>query len=387
MTDYGWEYVWHCHLLGHEENDMMRPIAFQPGTVNTYVIPRAPTNVNATLGAGQVTVTFNAATVAAGGTAVTGYTVKSNPGGLVDSNAGSPSLSHIITLPVNNGVHYTFTVTATNSAGPGLPSNPSNEIITPSSLGHLAGVFTNGTWYLDVDGNGAWNGTPTDKTFANFGVGLPNAIPVAGDWDGTGVRRIGVFTNGTWYLDMNGNGAWDGPVTDKTFPDFGKGLPNVMPVVGDWTGTGVTRIGVYTNGTWYLDINGNGAWDGPVTDKTFPQFGLPGWIPVVGNWPGSTGLGDKIGVYANGTWYFDMNGNGAWDGPVTDKTFPQFGLPGWIPVVGDWDNTGVVRIGVFTNGTWYLDIDGNGAWNPGTDTAVTNFGVGLPNVKPIVGPW
>jgi hypothetical protein len=25
---FGWEYVWHCHLLGHEENDMMRPISF-----------------------------------------------------------------------------------------------------------------------------------------------------------------------------------------------------------------------------------------------------------------------------------------------------------------------------------------------------------------------
>ena len=25
MTNFGWEYVWHCHLLGHEENDMMRP--------------------------------------------------------------------------------------------------------------------------------------------------------------------------------------------------------------------------------------------------------------------------------------------------------------------------------------------------------------------------
>jgi hypothetical protein len=24
----GWEYVWHCHLLGHEENDMMRPVDF-----------------------------------------------------------------------------------------------------------------------------------------------------------------------------------------------------------------------------------------------------------------------------------------------------------------------------------------------------------------------
>ena len=27
--NFGWEYVWHCHILGHEENDMMRPIVFQ----------------------------------------------------------------------------------------------------------------------------------------------------------------------------------------------------------------------------------------------------------------------------------------------------------------------------------------------------------------------
>jgi hypothetical protein len=35
----GWEYVWHCHLLGHEENDMMRDIVFQ-------VPPETPTNVS-----------------------------------------------------------------------------------------------------------------------------------------------------------------------------------------------------------------------------------------------------------------------------------------------------------------------------------------------------
>jgi FtsP/CotA-like multicopper oxidase with cupredoxin domain len=29
ITNFGWEYVWHCHLLGHEENDMMRPMIFQ----------------------------------------------------------------------------------------------------------------------------------------------------------------------------------------------------------------------------------------------------------------------------------------------------------------------------------------------------------------------
>jgi len=29
MFNFGWEYVWHCHLLGHEENDMMRPLVLQ----------------------------------------------------------------------------------------------------------------------------------------------------------------------------------------------------------------------------------------------------------------------------------------------------------------------------------------------------------------------
>jgi len=38
--NYGWEYVWHCHILGHEENDMMRPIIFQ-------VAPPAPSNLAA----------------------------------------------------------------------------------------------------------------------------------------------------------------------------------------------------------------------------------------------------------------------------------------------------------------------------------------------------
>ena len=38
--NFGWEYVWHCHLLGHEENDMMRPIVF-------LAAPAAPSNLTA----------------------------------------------------------------------------------------------------------------------------------------------------------------------------------------------------------------------------------------------------------------------------------------------------------------------------------------------------
>lgn len=43
LVNYGWEYVWHCHLLGHEENIMMRPMVIA-------VAPREPINVIATPG-------------------------------------------------------------------------------------------------------------------------------------------------------------------------------------------------------------------------------------------------------------------------------------------------------------------------------------------------
>ena len=43
-ANFGWEYVWHCHILGHEENDFMRPFIFR----YTAVVPDAPTNPGTT---------------------------------------------------------------------------------------------------------------------------------------------------------------------------------------------------------------------------------------------------------------------------------------------------------------------------------------------------
>ena len=55
LINYGWEYVFHCHLLGHEENDMMRPMLFG-------IAPITPTIGQATAstvkGKPVVTVTF-----------------------------------------------------------------------------------------------------------------------------------------------------------------------------------------------------------------------------------------------------------------------------------------------------------------------------------------
>ena len=41
LVNYGWEYVFHCHILAHEEMDMMHSMLFG-------VPPKAPTNLTVT---------------------------------------------------------------------------------------------------------------------------------------------------------------------------------------------------------------------------------------------------------------------------------------------------------------------------------------------------
>jgi len=245
--------------------------------------------------------------------------------------------------------------------------------IAPAKIG----VYSNGLWYLDADGSGAWNGTPTDRQ--PF-LGFAGANPVAGDWNGNGTIKIGVYDNKeTWYLDLNNNGIWDGSFTDRqlTF-----GFAGATPVTGDWNGTGTTKIGVYANGTWYLDLNGNGSWDGANTDRLV-TFGFAGAVPVTGDWDGD-GV-TEIGVYDKGTWLLDLNGNGVWDGAVTDRQ-TVFGYAGAVPVTGDWNADGTTtEIGVFDNGLWYLDLNGNGSWNGESTDRLTFFG--FTGALPIAGKW
>ena len=69
------------------------------------------------------------------------------------------------------------------------------------------------------------------------------------------------------------------------------------------------KIGVYKDGTWYLDSDGSGTWN--AGDRA-NSFGSLGWTSVLGDWNGDA-TGTKIGVYKDGTWYLDYNGNGIWD--------------------------------------------------------------------------
>ncbi|WP_313319603.1 fibronectin type III domain-containing protein [Stenotrophomonas sp.] len=92
-------------------------------TVNA-IAPSAPGIGSATAGDQQASVTFSAP-ASNGGATTTGYTVTANPGG----NTGTGSSSPVTVTGLTNGVPYTFSVTATNSAGTGAASLISNSVV------------------------------------------------------------------------------------------------------------------------------------------------------------------------------------------------------------------------------------------------------------------
>ncbi len=148
VIDYGYEYVWHCHILGHEENDFMRPIVFQvPGTV-----PAAPTSLNAFEGG---------ALISAGPPAVYNATINSvllqwtdsapRPSSFrVERSSGGayqplatisflPSVSpYYYDYTVNPATTYSYRIVAYNAIGDSLPSNIAT--VTTSTWGPALAV-------------------------------------------------------------------------------------------------------------------------------------------------------------------------------------------------------------------------------------------------------
>jgi CSLREA domain-containing protein/uncharacterized repeat protein (TIGR01451 family) len=94
-----------------------------PGT------PGAPTNVQATGGPQEATVTWDPP-ASTGASPITSYTVTSSPHG-VSTSVGAGSSSAVVS-GLQGGTTYTFTVVATNAFGSGPSSDPSNAVVTSS---------------------------------------------------------------------------------------------------------------------------------------------------------------------------------------------------------------------------------------------------------------
>ena len=145
-------------------------------------------------------------------------------------------------------------------------------------------ITNRGIWQFDANGNLKYDGCSVDSCVSKFGH--PGNLGVLGDWDGSGGDKMGFFNpdESRWQLDYNGNGIWEGCSGDKCLTGFG--LKNDLPVAGDWDGTGKARVGIFRPGTgeWFLDKNGNGRIDGCTVDLCAAAFGKAGDRPVVGSW-------------------------------------------------------------------------------------------------------
>ncbi len=321
------------------------------------------------------------------------------------------------TVPLKTGTYTVYAVSqpvdrAADHIVGAAYGNVTFKIEASTSTAGRIGIYKDGSWYLDMNGDGLFNAL--DK---NYGFGAPLWTPVAGDWNHDKKTEIGVYRDGAWYLDYDASGWWS--AGDK---NFGYGAPGWTPVVGDWNGDGSDKAGAFKDGAWYLDYDGSGTWN--AGDKNF-AFGEAGWIPVVGKWnDGKT----KIGVYKDGVYYIDYTGDyafgagdksisygttgsvaltGDWNannlteigtqtgnswkldydglGAINASTKSStFGAPGWGPVLGDWNDDGTDKIGIYLNGAWYLDQNGNGVWDAGTDK---NFAFGTNGWIPVVGIW
>ncbi|MDR9453892.1 MAG: fibronectin type III domain-containing protein [Wenzhouxiangella sp.] len=144
FTDAGWDFtantgVWAIQQSNATSYPYLRAMA--PASVGTSSTglplpglvkpPAAPTIGQAVASDGQAEVAFTAPNDTGGGT-ITGFTATSTPGGISATTAETHS-GMLTVAGLNNGTRYTFTVTASNAAGSGPPSSPSNAV-TPQGV-------------------------------------------------------------------------------------------------------------------------------------------------------------------------------------------------------------------------------------------------------------
>ena len=213
--------------------------------------PGAPTNVTALASSGSATVSFNAPTNT-GGLTITGYTVTSNPGGIVATGTTSP----ITVNGLTNGTSYTFTVTATNSYGTS-PSSTASNSVTPlvfaGAYATLISSFAGTKIYVDIvnGSDTANNGLSSATPFATITKALTYRDTLTG---GTYAIIVypGTYTMSPYYInggnvsagiaDVNPSGSNQKPTTFICAP--GK-------VIISFTSDATARDGpaVFQNGT------------------------------------------------------------------------------------------------------------------------------------------
>jgi FtsP/CotA-like multicopper oxidase with cupredoxin domain len=229
MANFGWEYVWHCHILGHEENDFMRPVVFDA----KEGIPTTPTGISATATTGGITVrwTDNASTEyrylverATGATSAAFTTLA-----LIPANS-----TQFIDTKVNSLTTYRYRVTAIGAAGTTTSgiANATALALPPTAPSTVTGTqasYTTATVsFVDqsIDETGFAVQASTDNGLTWSAATTVARTGTATTGSGGAVTATLNITGGATYLfrvaasNVNGSSAWvnSAPVTTVAVP-------------------------------------------------------------------------------------------------------------------------------------------------------------------------
>ena len=260
--------------------------------------PGAPQGVSAIAGSSQASISFSAPP-SDGGAPIANYSVVASPGGFSANGLTSP----LTIKGLSNGTAYTFSVTATNSAGSG-PSSLSNTVIPvglpgpPVSVAASAGdgqvtisfapPVTNGgatiTTYRAVSNPGG---------FVGIGMGTP--ILVTGLSNGTAYTFVVAATNGagTGLASSSSNAATP---RANSGPPLALGLVSTFPA-GILGAEYPLQILSVTGGTgpYVFSISAGSLPPGIVLAS--PQFG--GLPTASGDFPFTLMVSDSTGNVVN----------------------------------------------------------------------------------------
>lgn len=197
-TNFGWEYVWHCHILGHEENDMMRPMMWQ-------VPPPAPSNVLASSQAGGgVSVTWADNSASETGfilqrdtdpnftspipTVITIPTPNTNRNGAGEGTDWGGQISYTDAAPLTSGINYYYRVQAIDD-GFKTPNEQSYNL--------MAALYS--TWSNTASISTAPFGSiaPTPLAFGNVTVGTSTTSLANGQ-----IAQVTINNTGTGTLTL-----------------------------------------------------------------------------------------------------------------------------------------------------------------------------------------
>jgi hypothetical protein len=341
------------------------PFTVQPGNMVSGTIITPAVTVTIQDASGNIVTTSTASVTLAIGTNPSSGTLS----GTLTKNAinGVATFNNLSIDKVGTG----YTLTAASSGLTGATSNTFN--ITVGAASKLAIFSPGGTWFIDSNHNGTfeagidWNNSP--NTFGRTAGDVPLAI----DWDGDGIQELVIFRpGGTWFIDLDHNGAFDAGVDWTNSPNtFGRTAGDV-PLAIDWDGDGIHELAIFREGgTWFIDVDHNGAFDPGVdwsnSPNTFGRSDLD--VPLAIDWNGDA-IQELAIFRPGGTWFIDLNHNGAFETGVDWTNSPNtFGRSDDdVPLAIDWNGDAIQELAIFRpGGTWFIDLNHNGTFEASVD--------------------